>query len=291
MAQANFVISGRTSPTFYYHSVGNQARVSVFGNHVDGFSEEQHDKSVQVTENPVESGSTITDSATTNPDHLRLEGWVSDLIPRAGPVPVNLSDRSALAWGIIEDMADNHQIVQVVTGIKTYNSMLLSTASTVRNARTGGGLRFTLNMKSLRIVDTQLRTIRLSPENVTGPIVDRTTTVDAGEKDSPDIEGDDMFLPWEPWIEQVQETGFEEDFRLMLRFISNQVFKLAKPLKEVAQEAYNRFTNLELVNEALTYFGVELDVFESDIDPEVAIKRIQSRRIEERIRLWLKEFL
>ena len=99
MALANFVISGRTSPTFYYPSVGNQARVSIFGNHVDGFSEEQHDKSVQITDIPVESGSNISDSAITNPDYLRLEGLVSDLIPKAGPLPANLSDRSALAWG------------------------------------------------------------------------------------------------------------------------------------------------------------------------------------------------
>ena len=279
MALANFVISGRTSPTFYFPSVGNQVRVSVFGNHVDGFSEEQHDKSVQVTENPVESGSTITDSAITNPDHLRLEGLVSDLIPRAGPLPANLSDRSALAWGIIEDMADNHQIVQVVTGIKTYDSMLLTTASTVRNARTGGGLRFTLNMKSLRIVDTQLRTVRLQPENVTGPIVDRTTTVDAGEKDSQDTEGDTIYMP----VNSYDPNEFEDPSMFdMIRsevteiwqFLVNGVFTQAKSLGSVVEEAYESFRNVGVVNDVAQRFGIEMDIFETDTDRESVINRI-----------------
>ena len=178
-------------------------------------------------------------------------------------------------------MADNHQIVQVVTGIKTYDSMLLSTASTVRNAKTGGGLRFTLNMKSLRIVDTQLRTVRLQQENVSGPVVDRTTTVDAGEKDSPDTEGETLFFP----VNSYDPNEFEDPSLIgeiraevaeIWQFIVNGVFTQAKSLKSVVTEAYDSFRDIELVNDVAERFGIEMDIFETDTDRASVIKRLLS---------------
>ena len=119
---------------------------------VDGYLSEEHEASVSHTSYPVESGASLTDHAVRRPDKLKLEGWVSDLLPadtafRGAP----LQQRAAEAWGQIDLLMTRRRPLTVTTRLKVYRNMLLTKASAPVNGGTGYGLRFTLELEEVLV--------------------------------------------------------------------------------------------------------------------------------------------
>ena len=98
----------------------------------------------------MESGASLTDHAVRRPDKLKLEGWVSDLIPSAeADRTLPLPARAEAAWVEIDKLLNARQPVNVVTRLKFYRNMLLVKATAPVNRSSGYGLRFALELEEV----------------------------------------------------------------------------------------------------------------------------------------------
>ena len=154
---------------------------------VDGFPSEVHRQSLGTTENPVESGADLTDNAVKRRERVRLEGWVSDLVPAPGNT--FSPQRPADTWAAIIELMDDRMPITVVTAIRTYSNMLIEKAEAPRSGRTGGSLRFTIDLAEVQFADTEIT--RLSADKVApaSPAVERLSQLDLGDKGSTIVRG------------------------------------------------------------------------------------------------------
>ena len=76
----------------------------------------------------------MTDNAVKLPDKLRLEGWVSDGLPAAGTDDATTSDqRRTETWQTIVTLMEQRELLEVVTLLKTYQNMIITSARTELN--------------------------------------------------------------------------------------------------------------------------------------------------------------
>lgn len=182
---------------------------------VDGYPVEEHQLSLGTTENPVESGSVLTDNAVKRRERLRLEGWVSDILPAPGN---ELSpNRQPDVWSEIVQIFENKTLLTVYTGLRVYNNMVISRAVAPVNRNTGRALRFTIDLAEMLFSDTDIS--RFPPDEVAedGPAADRTSEVDRGDLATPgtvvtrydvvfgDIDTQAAFRPTGPLPELTEE--------------------------------------------------------------------------------------
>ena len=181
-----------------------QARtmIPVLEHRVDAYPVEEHRLDLATTEHPVESGNELTDNAVKRREHLRLQGWVSDLLPARGNertlgdsgltgiisnivssrARTNSVDRPADTWGEIIQLMENRTPITVVTALRTYRNMLIVRAVAPVDVTTGHrSLRFTIDLAEVLFTDTELS--RISIDNVVedGPAALRPSLRDYGD--------------------------------------------------------------------------------------------------------------
>ena len=134
---------------------------------VDGFPDASHQLQAETTDEPLESGSDVTDHAVSKPAVIDVEGIVgseSQLKPFA-------------AWALIRRLNENLTPVDVLTPWGGYRDMLIVDAS----ARSfGRGLRFTLKLKELRFIGPGLSILGVLADRVAGLALGRTTLLNRG---------------------------------------------------------------------------------------------------------------
>jgi len=139
----------------------------------DVVTEESHEMVSEVTEFEVEDGSLITDHVIKKGKRLKITGLISDdpitilqtgLLERASSViPANL--KSKLGFGIggkysknafdqFEKIYDEKRPVEIVTGLKKYDNMIMIDLNVPRSSKTVRSLQFTATFKQINIVST-----------------------------------------------------------------------------------------------------------------------------------------
>lgn len=128
---------------------------------------EVHEGENQVTENPVEQGSDVTDNSRAKPDSLKIDGFISG-VPIGNPN--NSSDpffgsgqtyapyqggRAKAAFDLLTGMRKNGTIFDVVTDLHEYPNMVIEHLSFPRDKETGDSLRFQATLKAIIIVNSQ----------------------------------------------------------------------------------------------------------------------------------------
>ena len=141
---------GLLDPNFALYPT-RAARIDPLVGRVDGYLTEEHERNVTKTSYPVESGASLTDHAIREPDKLKLEGWVSDLLPsgeggQAAPLP----ERSVAAWEEIGKLMTAREPLTVVTSLGVSRDMLITKASATVDRTTGRALRFTLELEEIQ---------------------------------------------------------------------------------------------------------------------------------------------
>ena len=111
--------------------------------------DELHERSSTVTEHPVEDGSTITDHVIVNPERVRLTGFVTD----AGTRDAERGATQA-AFDALDRASTQGQIVQVITGRKTYQDMILVSADLPRERP--DSMQFSLEFVQVRLVTPEV---------------------------------------------------------------------------------------------------------------------------------------
>lgn len=154
---------------------------------LDIIKQETHGGKVTVTKHPVEKGFDVTDHARPEPDELTLECMVSNtplnLTQQRRTVDVKINDKtvklqtSALedqvqgvagyaedAYAKLRDLKDNPKLIRVVTGLRTYDNMILDSHNIPRDAKTGDGLVFTAHFVEVRIISNKSTTTTVAKE-------------------------------------------------------------------------------------------------------------------------------
>ncbi len=176
-------------------------------NGIDLYSSEDHTSTVSKTSLPLEDGSNITDHAVIDPDKITLAGLVSNVSNIFNGIPLVIGGLSIVnntksrdGWAILVAAKEARQPLTVVTSLKVYTNMLITSLKTTVNVKTGTNLYFTLDLGQVRFVGTattQLPPSQLGPIGTTGrngtnpkpnPAANSTSTVNGGERQSPEVQ-------------------------------------------------------------------------------------------------------
>lgn len=141
MAIVNFLFGNRVSGGFSIEgAVSFDAQLTI---------DEMHERSATVTEHPIENGSTISDHVIISPERLRLTGFVTDASPRDAERGATQS-----AFDALDAAASSGQLMQVITGRKTYQDMILIAADLPRERP--DSMQFSLEFVQVRLVSPEV---------------------------------------------------------------------------------------------------------------------------------------
>lgn len=149
---------------------------------LDAVVSESHDAEMEITEFPVERGAQISDHARLKPERLTLEAIVSNTplsreqqarkveVTGGGSIfstadkerPAGIAGPAELAYARLRDLMVQAQLVSVVTGLRVYDDLIIESLSVPRRAATGDALEFSVRLKTIRLVNNKVTTIRVS---------------------------------------------------------------------------------------------------------------------------------
>ena len=137
---------------------------------IDAALTEEHNFDSDVTEYPVEQGGDVTDNIRPKPITVTIEGIVSDTpIGKMVDIRVNQGDNgqldftpSADALAALTAIRDARLPVPIVTSLKAYDNMAMTSLKIPRDAATGAALRFTAEFQQIIFVTNNRTTVRVA---------------------------------------------------------------------------------------------------------------------------------
>lgn len=154
----------------------------------DAVFEEDHTLELEVTDNPVETGVSITDHAFMKPYRVKITAGVSN-------TPLTVKDdgygegdqRTREAFKKLEILMRTREPFDVQTGLKLYSNMLCTSVNTTQDAGSANVLVFTADLREIIIVQTQAITY---PPRASGKAANQAgKKKKQGEKQSKDVDG------------------------------------------------------------------------------------------------------
>lgn len=129
---------------------------------LDVTNDEIHEWTNEVTTNPVEIGTPISDHIQELPDKVRITGMISDSAISDNVIRQfsNIDDsqfltRSQTTFDLLRNLIKDKKLVTVYTRYKTYTDMALVSINLPRNNTTGDAINFTAEFMHVRVVSTQ----------------------------------------------------------------------------------------------------------------------------------------
>jgi hypothetical protein len=145
---------------------------------LDASLSETHARSADATKHPVEKGAKFTDHVQVNPDGLVIEGIVSNTplsteqinrYVQAGGLELETSAFDDAPRGVpgyaeaafekLRALVGSEVPITVVTTMRDYENMVLTSLSVPRDASTGDALRFTATFEQIIVVSNKLTTV------------------------------------------------------------------------------------------------------------------------------------
>ena len=189
-----------------------RTKIPALINVVHGYPETEHKIGTNIGSAPLEEGAPVNDHASVKPTELTLSGWVSNLASSPSPTEEVFEEdagggtargRNAglIAWNAILFLHQEEEPVRVITGLQTYNEMMITEC--VARQRGIGGMTFQMKLKEvIRVGVLGARTIVATD----GPAAGRTEEVVRG-----------FILPMTPEGALEETAGFDtDDFDLVL---------------------------------------------------------------------------
>ena len=131
---------------------------------IDASITESHEFDSDVTDFPVETGSSITDNVRPKPIVVTIDGIVSDtpLGTISGVRTGTDALPSADALAALLAIRDARQPISITTSLKSFPSMVLTTLAVPRDATTGAALRFSATFTEVLLVTNNRTTVRVA---------------------------------------------------------------------------------------------------------------------------------
>lgn len=150
---------------FYYGGPNSSTKVlGIQSLDFEATLDELHEWKNEVTLNPVETGSPISDHVIEKPDKLRLQGVITNS-PLRGEFAGQYfggdtqSPRIQTAFEAIRELHKARDVVVVYTKHAIYTDMVIESVSIPRNAQIGEEIQFTMELVNIRLVATQMVTL------------------------------------------------------------------------------------------------------------------------------------
>ncbi len=152
---------------------------------VDVSMQENHSLQTEIVSHEIEDGSEITDHARNVPRVLTISGLITDTPSGLGALSVvgGLTNEfasvplSTKAFQTLEQIRDEKTILDVVTSLKIYRSMMIEDVRIPRNAMVGRSLQFTIRLREVRFVSSA------TAGTTTGAGIDGASgTIDLGDQ-------------------------------------------------------------------------------------------------------------
>lgn len=124
-----------------------RSRVEIAGIEIDATLREVHRTTVRVTDHPVESGASVSDHMIVEPDELELEGVVSNTPPIMFASSKSFPKRAETFYEVMKDAAQAGEVVTVVTTLRTYDDMVITSIEVPRDAETGDAVQFRMTLR------------------------------------------------------------------------------------------------------------------------------------------------
>lgn len=122
----------------------------------DATVNERHSSSAKVTKYPVEEGADKSDHVVQDPDTLQVQGIWVDTPPGKGPAKPG---RARELWTKLLEFKRAGQTMAVVTGIRVYQNMQITSVDVVRTPRTGFSLPVSVSFQQVEEARQELRVI------------------------------------------------------------------------------------------------------------------------------------
>lgn len=124
----------------------------------DAVFEETHESTLEVTDNPVETGVVVSDHAYMKPGKITLSAGVSDTPLAVATTDTFASDagRAKRAYELLVELQTKAEPFEVQTGLKLYKNMICTGVRTSQDKDTAGALVFTADIREVLIVYTQV---------------------------------------------------------------------------------------------------------------------------------------
>ena len=116
---------------------------------IDIVSSEVIELPSETTDNPIESGSEVTDHIINRPIMLRMVCQIG------GSTLLNFADRKLEGYEALKRLRDDKQPVTVVSGLETFSNMLINNINIDRNLQNASVLQFQIEFKQAKIVSSQ----------------------------------------------------------------------------------------------------------------------------------------
>lgn len=130
---------------------------------IDAVLNEGHGRDQKLTKHRVEVGSAITDHADLGPDILTLDCILTNTPLTETPTPGRAED----AYERIRLLQENATLLSVLTTLRTYDNMVITSLSTQRNARERGAVHFTVGLESIRLVQNKTSIVTVEKTQTT----------------------------------------------------------------------------------------------------------------------------
>jgi len=142
-----------------------RSKAIIGGIRLDASLREVHTSSATVTENPIEGGKPIADNVILQPKVLQIDGVISDaplsifqfeqFIAGLGTI-FGQSSRSMDAYQSLLKLQEDRIPFAVVTGLRSYENMILENLSVTRSASVGRALSFTASLKQIEFAYSRI---------------------------------------------------------------------------------------------------------------------------------------
>jgi hypothetical protein len=119
---------------------------------LDVLISESHDRSANVTENPVEDGTVFNDHIANNPVTLSIEGFITNTSISLFRNLNNLIAPDSRVNSVFDSLLflfEEKLLVQVVTNLKVYENMAIENLSIPKDADSGDAFNFTMDLKQI----------------------------------------------------------------------------------------------------------------------------------------------
>ena len=150
---------------------------------IDACTVETHSLTSTVTDHPVERGADISDHSRPDPELVTLQCLVSNSLPLNEPDPT----RASSTYDALLDLRNNGTLVSVVTTLRVYDDMEITSISIQRTPQNVDALEWTMTLKHVVLVKNKLTTSVVATSTRAKPSIKKggaTMTFTAEEVDA-----------------------------------------------------------------------------------------------------------
>lgn len=138
---------------------------------LDATISENHVATAQITNEPVEQGSNISDHIVNDPEEITIEGFITNT-----PVTGGFGNNTQAAFDTLFQLREARQLITVVTAYRVYSDMAIRRIAIPRDRFTGQSLRFTVDL--VKVIKAGSTSLSFFGENLSpfGGIRDQLST-------------------------------------------------------------------------------------------------------------------